>query len=84
LKQAFAYARAGVDALSKSAALYRQGKWEDELNPPRPKELDDLIKNVFAHQDIIDDKVPPGKPGTGSYWYQANMKNLKLNKVYSM
>lgn len=79
LRSAFAMARQGKAALQNGVNM---GDDQAEANVPRNPELVNLIKNLFAHQDHIDDKLPPVvKPNM--YRYKVNLKNLKLRKVDS-
>jgi hypothetical protein len=79
-------ANAGIDALSTGVAMQKSNPQDPnwfaaDLNRPRPVELENLIKNVFAHQDTIDDSLPELKKQT-MYKYRMNIRNLKLRKVH--
>ena len=91
---AFDMAHAGVDALQRAIDMNQNNEfnedgspneryWKLDVDPARDPALDDLIKNVFAHDDIINDRVP-AMSSENQYSYRQNMKNLKLRKVHSM
>lgn len=92
LQLAFQMAQAGVDALERSQvrdpkdspdAQRLQNAW-DEV-PPRPRELQDLIRNRFAHDDIINESQDlPIVPQLTLEPYKQTMKKIKLEKAYSM
>jgi hypothetical protein len=74
-------AQAGVDAL-KTCAIMNYNQLQDDVSPPRDPDLQNLIKKVFAHDDIINDKVKV--PEEGYNFYKMNMQNLKLKRVHGM
>jgi hypothetical protein len=85
VQRALEYAQKGVDAL-EAAQVGKgnvQNPW-DEV-PPRPKELQDLIRNIFAHDDIINEKQNrPDRPENRNDPYKQTLKRLKLKHVYGM
>jgi hypothetical protein len=84
IKEAFAMAQAGVDALETGFTIWSTpGQFAANVVPARHPKVQRLIENVFAHQDIIDDRVPLPQRNV-EYNYKMNMNNLKLYKVYRM
>lgn len=79
LHLAFDMARAGKQAL--------QTGWDQndiaDVTPARPVEVQNLIKNVFAHDDIINDNTP-ALESENKWKYRMTIANLKLFKVYGM
>lgn len=56
----------------------------DEV-PPRPSELQDLIKNLFAHDDIINESQQlPDVPAGPNLPYKQTLRKIKLERAYSM
>ena len=78
VKVAFDMAQAGVEALNPGIAMK---DFSLDIDPPRAEPLNNLIKNVFAHPNIIDDKMPEQKKQS-RFNYRMNLQNLKLLKVH--
>ena len=59
--------------------------WKLDQQPAHDAHLADLIRNIFAHDDIINDRMPQVPTNQEHMWnrYQMNMRNLKLRTVYS-
>lgn len=94
LEEAFEMAQIAVDAI-EMAQVRKEGDpsdarrvdhaWDDV--PPRPKELQDLIRNLFAHDDIINESQQlPDVPidGRDGSPYKQTLKRIKLKTVYGM
>jgi hypothetical protein len=83
-------AEAGVNALASGAVMTSEDRlgadgnpnpFFVEADPSRPDPLPDLIRNIFAHDDIINDRIPPVKK-PNNYNYRMTLQNLKLRKVH--
>ncbi|KAL1592774.1 hypothetical protein SLS60_011190 [Paraconiothyrium brasiliense] len=92
LQLAFRMAQSGMDALERSQVrdqkdppnADRVEKPSDEV-PPRPSQLQDLIKNLFAHDDIINESQDlPDVVEDVREFYKQTMKKIKLERAYSM
>jgi hypothetical protein len=60
-----------------------QNTWDDV--PPRPSELQDLIRHLFAHDDIIRERQQlPDVPAKQDSPYKQTMRRIKLSAAYSM
>ncbi|KAF2114464.1 hypothetical protein BDV96DRAFT_647168 [Lophiotrema nucula] len=84
MQSAFAMAQAGVDTLRTGNDMLADHRISinSDVNPARPPELEWLIANVFAHQDIIDGKVRSSLKTPREWNYDMTLKNLKLHRVY--
>ncbi|KAF1999855.1 hypothetical protein P154DRAFT_620562 [Amniculicola lignicola CBS 123094] len=80
LLSAFDMAQAAIDALQPGHDTFPF--WNDV--PPRAPELQNLIKLLFAHDDIINESQPevPDDKRT-QYRYKQTMRNIKLHIVYA-
>ena len=96
LDLAFEMAQAGVDALARGDSMdsktqFSGGQtpnpryWKLDQQPAHHPLLASLIQDVFAHDDIINDRMPqvPANEENMRKRYRMNMRNLKLRKVHS-
>ncbi|KAF2675793.1 hypothetical protein K458DRAFT_437717 [Lentithecium fluviatile CBS 122367] len=77
MQSAFAMAQSGIAALATGNGM---ANVEANLNPARPPQLERLIKNVFAHDDIISGNTRRYKAPARDK-YHMTLQNLKLYKV---
>lgn len=90
LHEAFDMAEIGMRALERSQtrsyddppeAQRAENRWDEVW--PRHQELQNLIKNLFAHDDIINERQTfPDRPNQQEERYKQTLKNLKLRRVY--
>jgi hypothetical protein len=78
MESAFRMAEAGEAALKNAAAMNNA---EAEKDVPRDPELENLIRNLFAHKNNIEDKTPAINGKATKYNYRPTLKNMKLHRV---
>jgi hypothetical protein len=92
LHEAFDMAEVAMQALERAQIRTKtdppdaprvENPW-DEV-PPRPRELQDLIRNLFAHDDIINESQQlPDVPAKKDMPYKQTLKKVKLSSAYGM
>lgn len=80
LADVFEMVEAGFNALDPAYQMKEISVIEKEVED-RPDELTDLIRNVFAHDDLITNKTIWMAPLTTEN-YHMNLTNVKLRKVH--
>ncbi|KAF2688150.1 hypothetical protein K458DRAFT_485250 [Lentithecium fluviatile CBS 122367] len=90
LHEAFDMAEVAMQALERAQVRTKkdptdaprvENPW-DEV-PPRPSELQDLIKNLFAHDDIINESQQlPDVPAKKDTPYKQTLRKIKLSRAY--
>jgi hypothetical protein len=92
LHEAFDMAEVAMQALERAQIRTKtdppdaprvENPWDQV--PPRPRELQDLIRNLFAHDDIINESQQlPDVPAQIDMPYKQTLKKVKLSSAYRM